>query len=372
MASRARYLRAQVDKDLRRKMVFVAGPRQVGKTTLARSLPGANAGYLNWDSAEHRERILRGELPPGLLWVFDEIHKYRTWRNFLKGIYDTRRPGQRILVTGSARLDLYRFGGDSLQGRYHLLRLHPLSAGELGLTTSKQLDDLLQLGGFPEPYFAASQTEARRWSRQHRTLLVREDVTSLERVSDLGKLEALMLALPERVGSPLSLDALRGDLQIAHKTIAAWVAIFERLYAIFRVPPFGPPRLRALHKMQKHYHLDWTAVRNDAARFENLVACHLLKWVQFEQDVNGHDLELRYFRDVHGREVDFVIVDGRKPQLFVECKWEDAPVDPALRHLKAAFPDCEAWQISARGRKDYVTREAIRVAPALTLLGRLT
>src|SRR6266704_6718692 len=119
MPVRRRYLAPQVLRDLARKMVFVAGPRQVGKTTLARSLPGAAAAYLNWDVAPHRERILRGELPPGRLWIFDEIHKYRRWRNYLKGLYDGRPRGQRILVTGSGRLDLYRFGGDSLQGRYH-------------------------------------------------------------------------------------------------------------------------------------------------------------------------------------------------------------------------------------------------------------
>ena len=118
-----RYLQSQIEADLARKMVFVAGPRQVGKTTLARSLPGAKTGYLNWDVAEHRERILRRELPVSKLWIFDEIHKYRSWRGFLKGLYDARRGGQRILVTGSARLDFYRHRGDSLQGRYHLLRL---------------------------------------------------------------------------------------------------------------------------------------------------------------------------------------------------------------------------------------------------------
>ena len=371
MAKRSRYLRSQVEKDLRRKMVFVSGPRQVGKTTLARSLRRASAGYLNWDSAEHRERILRRELPPGDLWVFDEIHKYRSWRNYLKGLYDTRRSGQRILVTGSARLDLYRFGGDSLQGRYHHLRLHPLSVAELGLRTAGELEDLLTLGGFPEPYFGGSETEARRWSREHRTLLVREEVTSLERVGDLGKLEALMLALPERVGSPLSLDALRGDLQLAHKTIASWISIFERLYAIFRVAPFGPPRVRALHKMPKHYHLDWTVVPENAFRFENLVACHLLKWVHQQQDVSGRNLDLRYYRDVHHREVDFVVLERRAPKLFVECKWDDSAIDAGLRYLKRRFPRCESWQISARGRKDYVTTENIRVAPAPVLLQRL-
>ena len=132
-------------------MVFVAGPRQVGKTTLVKALTGAKAGYLSWDVAEHRERILRRELPATRLWIFDELHKYRSWRNYLKGLFDNRRAGQQILVTGSARLDFYRFGGDSLQGRYHLLRLHPLSVAELGLTTPAELQNLLKLGGFPEP-----------------------------------------------------------------------------------------------------------------------------------------------------------------------------------------------------------------------------
>ena len=136
-----RYLVPQVRRDLTKKMVFVAGPRQVGKTTLATSLPGVAAGYLNWDVAEHRERILRRELPPTKLWAFDELHKYRSWRNYLKGLFDNRGAGQQILVTGSARLDFYRFGGDSLQGRYHLLHLHPLSVAELDLAKPSELQD---------------------------------------------------------------------------------------------------------------------------------------------------------------------------------------------------------------------------------------
>ncbi|MCM3876458.1 MAG: AAA family ATPase [Thermoanaerobaculia bacterium] len=371
MASRPRYLAGQLRKDLARKMVFVAGPRQVGKTTLALGLPGARQACLNWDVAEHRERILRRELPPGGFWLFDEIHKYRRWRNYLKGIYDGRPRGQRIMVTGSGRLDLYRFGGDSLQGRYHLLRLHPFSAAELRLETADDLRGLLRLGGFPEPYLSGSEVEARRWSRQHRTLLVREDVVSLERIQDLGHLELLILRLPELVGSPLSINALREDLQVSHKAVSSWLAALERLYAVFRLAPLGAPRIRAVKKEQKHYHFDWSVVPSDPARFENLAACHLLKWVHFEQDARGRDLELRYFRDVEGREVDFVVVEGREPRLLVECKWADTEVDRSLRYLKARFPDAEAWQISATGRKDFVSPEGIRVAPALKLLRSL-
>jgi hypothetical protein len=241
-------------------MVFVAGARQVGKTTLARRLLGPGPGYLNWDATADREAILRGELPASRFWVFDEIHKYRLWRRFLKGLHDTRRAGQRILVTGSARLDHYRHGGDSLQGRYHLLRLHPLSVGELALATAADLRELLVLGGFPEPFFGADEREARRWSREYRNLLVREELTSLERVTDLGRVELLMVRLPELVGVPLSLNALREDLQVSHATVASWIAILERLYALFRVAPFGAPRIRAVKKAQKHYHLDWTVV----------------------------------------------------------------------------------------------------------------
>jgi predicted AAA+ superfamily ATPase len=366
---RRRYLVPQVARDLRRKMVFVAGPRQVGKTTLAKSLPGASAGYLSWDVPRDRERILRGELPASRLLVFDELHKNRSWRSFLKGVFDGRARGQQILVTGSARLDACRRGGESLQGRYHLLRLHPLSVAELGAPDA--LPALLRLGGFPEPFFGGSDTEARRGSREYRNRIVHEEVVRLERVQDLGKLELMMLRLPELVGSPLSINNLREDLAVSHKTAAAWLDILERLYAIYRLPPFGSPKLRAVKKEQKHYHFDWSVVPDDAARFENLVGSHLLKWVHFEQDAHGRDLELRYFRDTDRREVDFVVVEGRRPIRLVECKWGDTGIDRSLRYLHERFPAAEAWQVSAVGTKDYRTPDGIRVAPAAALLRSL-
>jgi len=366
-----RYLASQVEGDSRKKMVFVAGPRQVGKTTLALALRGARRGYLNWDVPEDRERILRRELPAAPLWVFDEIHKYRSWRNLLKGLYDGRSEGQRIVVTGSARLDFYRRGGDSLQGRYHLLRLHPLSVAELGIESHFDLRQLIALGGFPEPFFGGSEVEARRWSREHRNLIVREELTSLERVHDLGNLELLMLRLPELVGAPLSINALREDLQVSHKTVATWLEILERLYAVFRVAPLGGPGMRAVKKAAKHYPIDWSLPPEPAQKFENLVASHLLKWVHFEQDVKGRDVELRYFRDIDGREADFVIMENRKILTVVECKWGDAEVDRGLRYLKVRAAGAQAWQISAVGRKDYVTPEGIRVAPAVAFLRTL-
>lgn len=371
MPSKSRYLFRQIERDLGRKMVFLGGPRQVGKTTLAKSLPGGEKGYLNWDAAEHRERILRGRLPSSPLWIFDEIHKHRPWRRLIKGLYDVREPKQRILVTGSARLDLYRHGGDSLQGRYHYLRLHPLSAAELGHSRASELRDLLTLSGFPEPFWGGEAVEAKRWSRDYRERLIHGDVTSLERVQDLGSLELLVLRLPELVGSPLSINALREDLQVAHKTVANWLSILERLYAIFRLSPFGAPKIRAVRKEQKHYHFDWSLVRDDAARFENLVASHLLKWTHFEQDTKGRDIELSYFRDTDRREVDFVVTENRQPILLVEAKWGDGEVDRNLRYLKERFPRASAWQVSATGTRDHVSREGIRVAPAVELLKTL-
>jgi len=366
-----RYLTTQIIHDLEKKMVFVAGPRQVGKTTLAKSIMKDETGYLNWDIAEHRESILKRELPPTDFLVFDEIHKYRSWRNYLKGLYD-KNPGHiKILVTGSAKLDFYRFGGDSLQGRYHLLRLYPLTCAELDIKTTNDLLELLRLGGFPEPFFGKSEVEAKRWSREYRNRLIGEEITSLEHVMDLGNLELLSLRLPDLVGSPLSINSLRNDLQVSHKTVSHWLNILERLYAIIRIKPFGSPLLRAVKKEQKHYHLDWTLVADQSLRFENLMAIHLLKWVCYEQDTKGRDLELKYFRDVDGREVDFIITENLKPILLIEVKWSDADVSKGVRYLKQRFPNAEAFQLSAIGKKDYVNKDGINVKPALKFLDTL-
>jgi uncharacterized protein len=200
---------------------------------------------------------------------------------------------------------------------------------------------------------------------------VREQISSLETVSDLGRLELLATALPDRVGSPLSLNALREDLQVSHQTVSRWTDMLERVYGIFRLAPFGAPMLRAVKKERKHYHYDWSVVTAEGARFENLVASHLLKWVEFQIDTEGRPLELRYFRDVDGREVDFVVVERGKPIALIECKLGDDAVSPGLRYLKARFPGVTAWQVSARGLRDYVSGEGVRVAPAARLLREL-
>lgn len=303
--------------------------------------------------------------------VLDEIHKYRSWRNYLKGLVDQPERKLNILVVGSARLDVYRFGGDSLQGRYHFLRLHPFSAAELKLEHPPELLDLLTLGGFPEPFLSGSQATARRWTRSYRSRILREEVVSLEHILDLGNLELLALRLPELVGSPLSINALRNDLQVSHKTVSRWLLALERLYFMFRLAPFGAPAIRAVKKEAKHYHYDWSQVPDMPKRFENLVASHLLKCVHFQQDTQGRDLELMYFRDVDGREVDFVICEGRRPLRFIEAKWDDAPVSPALAYLKKRFPEAEALQVSAVGRKDFLSAGGVLVRPSLPFLREL-
>lgn len=364
-----RYLKDQILKDLPKKMVFVAGPRQVGKTTLAKSLISSSDRYLNWDDDANREQLLKKEFPkePGIL-VLDEIHKYRLWRNYLKGMYDKLRSHYNILVTGSAKLDVYRFGGDSLQGRYYLLRMHPLSVAEVGCS-QEALENLMIFGGFPEPFYAANQIDAKRWSLNYRTRLIREDITTLEHVDDLGRLELLFLRLPELVGSPLSINALREDLQVHHTTIARWISLFEKMYALFRLSPFGAAKIKSVKKEQKHYQFDWTLVENEGNRFENLVASHLLKWVHWRYDAFGEELDLRYYRDPAGREVDFVVTQKQKPILFVESKLSDDAVQPALTYLKRKFPKVPAYQISLKGKKDFVNADGIRVCPAIQLLG---
>ncbi len=372
-----RYIEKATIADLKRKMVFVGGPRQSGKTTLAKHLC-AEAGvrveerYLNWDAAGDREQILMEQFPtaPGML-VLDEIHKYSRWRQVVKGLFDKRGHEVPVLVTGSARLDHFRRGGDSLQGRYFFYRLMPLSLVETGAPTAATIDDLLAYGGFPEPFLLQSEMETRRWSRDYRTRVITGDLADLENVQDLGTIERMVLRLPALVGSPLSLNALREDLQVAHQSVARWIAMLENLYMVFRLYPFGAPHIRAVKKEAKHYHLDWCVVPDAGARFENMAACHLLKWCYFLQDTEARDMELRYFRDVDRREVDFVVTENGRPILLVECKQSDKSISRSLHYLKVRFQKAAAVQIYRGNGPDRINREGIRVCPAHSLFSEL-
>lgn len=326
-------------EDLAEKMVFVGGARQVGKTTFAQSLlrgyrPG-HPGYLSWDDPEQRRRILARDWPASeKLLVLDELHKYARWRNLIKGTYDTQKEAHSFLVTGSARLDHYRKGGDSLMGRYHYYRLHPLSLPEVGYETGAE-DALLRLGGFPEPFFKQSERALRRWHLQRLARVLHEDLRDLERVREVSLVERLADALPDRVGSPLSVKRIARDLEVDFKTAARWITILENLYYAYRIPPFGAPRIRAVRKEQKLYLWDWSQVPGDGARFENLVAGHLLKFCHFVEDTEGHRMELRFLRDVDRRELDFVVVKDRRPLFAVECKTGERSLSPHIPYFAA-------------------------------------
>ncbi len=370
-----RYLESCVKEDLAKKMVFVSGPRQSGKTTMAQKLltdlnpDFLKERYMNWDTVEDRENVIRERFPAGGgLLVLDEIHKYTRWRQVIKGLYDKRKDELQILVTGSGKLDFYRHGGDSLQGRYHLYRLHPFSFKEINNQSNTSLIDLLNYGGFPEPLINASDRESRRWSKEYRSRVINEDLNSLEKVKDVALLEHLALRLPELVGSPLSINALRQDLQVSHQSVARWLEMFENLFMIFRIYPFGAPKIRAVKKEAKHYHLDWSVVEEESYRFENLVACHLQKWCHIRQDYEGLDTELRYFRDIDRREVDFVILENKKPIYFIECKLKNKNINPALRYLKRRFPDTDTKQIALHGEEDYINKDGIHICPASLFL----
>lgn len=388
----ARRVEPLISHDLAKKMVLLSGPRQCGKTTLAKRLISKAGGrYYSWDSDSDRRDLRTGALAAASrMWVLDEVHKNPRWRNWLKGLFDTQGERHSILVTGSARLDLYGRGGDSLQGRYFGHRLHPFTLSEVeGVRFPEEvawlgeippaapgavsrLKSLAVLGGFPEPFLSGSAREAGRWRLAYGGRLVREEVRDLETVKDLDRLELLFERLEKTVGAPLSLDSLRRDLEVAHGTIRNWIAVFERLCGIFRVAPYGPPKIQAVKKEAKAYFWDWSRVPDPAARFENLVAVHLLRFVHWLQDIEGRRAELRYFRTRAGHEVDFIVLLDGAPFCAVEVKLAERPPDPNLRYFVDRVPAARAFQVSLEGRSDYESRtpagRRIRVLPAASFL----
>lgn len=346
-----RYLQSAVEEDLKEKMVFVGGPRQVGKTTLALQILGESdsehPGYINYDIPAAKKMIVSGAIPADQkILVFDEIHKYRVWRNYLKGIYDLYRGKKKILVTGSARLDHFRRGGDSLMGRYHYFRMHPLSLCEThSKPTRSDLDHLLEFGGFPEPFLKGERKAWQRWQNERVARVVQEDLVNLERVSEVSQLSLLAALLPDKVGSLLSVNNIRQDLGVAFDTAERWIEIFENLYYCFRVQAFGFSKIRSAKKEKKLYLWDWSTVENPSARFENLVASQLLKYCHYFNDFEGERLELRFLRDSEKREIDFVVLDKNKPQFAVECKSGESGLSPNILYFSARLPIPKYYQV---------------------------
>ena len=364
MSTLIRYLRRTVAQDLKSKMVFVGGPRQVGKTTFAQSvLPKfhePHPAYLNWDIAQDRRKIQDATWPrQEKLIVLDEIHKFARWRQMIKGHFDKLKNTHRFLVTGSARLDYYRKSGDSLLGRYYYYRLHPFSYPELNY---QDLNGLLKFGGFPEPYLKQSEIELRRWQLQRLERIIYSDIRDLERVNEISLIQLLAEALPDRVGSPLSRKNLAGELEIDFKTVERWIKILENVYYCFRIPPFGAPKIRAVKKEQKLYLWDWSELTNDGIQWENFIACLLLKYCHFREDTEGRKMELRYLRDTDKREIDFVVCEKKKPLFAVECKSGDKKLSPHLHYFQNRTKIPKFFQVH-KGNSHYSVNDGVVVIP---------
>ena len=367
-----RYLTAPVKADLARKLVFLVGPRQVGKTTLAKALMAdyPRAQYFNWDVAGDG-RIILGQTwsPRAKLVVLDEIHKMRNWKTYIKGAWDGRGEGQAILVTGSARMDTFRQSGESLAGRYYTLRLHPVSVREWcaasRTTPEDALDRLLERGGFPEPFLAQDARDADRWRRQYLEDLIREDVVEFSRIHEIRAMRLFVEMLRERVGSPVSLASIARDLQVSPTTLAKYLDILEALYVVFTVRPFHRNIARAVLKEPKVYFFDVGLVAGDeGARFENACAAMLLKHAHYLQDVEGRAATLHYIRDKEGSEVDLVLCRNNAPVLLAECRHADTAVSRFMAGLAARFPKARAMQVVRELRQEekrgdvYIVRAA--------------
>jgi uncharacterized protein len=334
-----RYLQPYLLKDLHKKMVFLTGPRQSGKTTLSQALSSSfkSGVYLNYDRFEHRTQILKQQWDQDAdLIIFDEVHKYAKWKNLVKGYYDTLKNRHQFLVTGSARLNIFRRGQDSLLGRYHKWRLHPFCLAEnpLKINPQQAMYRLLERGGFPEPFLTKDESDAQRWKLDHIQLILREDVRDLTRVRETSLLDLFLTALRERVGSILVMAHLAHDLEIAPKTAKAWLDVIEELYLIFVVKPFAKGIDRGLVVPPKVYFYNNAEVIGDiGSRFENLVGTHLLKRCHFLEDLTGEEYDLRYVRDKEKREVDFLVLKNKKPYRLFECKWAEEKASPALAYF---------------------------------------
>lgn len=371
-----RYIAPYVFKDLREKMVFIGGPRQVGKTTLAKAILSdsfPSGRYLNWDFDEDRQDILKKKWSEdNSLLVFDELHKFPRWKTWIKGIYDVTHANHSFLVTGSARLDVYRRGGDSLMGRYHYWRLHPFALDEIpkGMSQKEAFRRLMTVGGFPEPFIDGDERTARRWRRERFDRVLREDVRDLESIRNIQLLSMFLDMLRHRVGSSITLSNIADDLQISPKTAKAWLEVLERMYLIFTVRPYTRSLPRAILKPPKVYFFDnGDVIGDEGARFENLVAASLLKRIHFLEDRDGYRYELRYIRDKEGREVDFVIIKEGVLDELIEVKYSDESISKPLIYYSKRLHPKRATQIVANLKRNF-DKGGIRVIDPISYLGK--
>ena len=341
-------------------LVLVSGPRRAGKTIFAKEIASEEpvSLYFNYDILANKAKILqnptffeevdriKGNLP---LIILDEIHKYSDWKNYLKGIYDGYSDEMRFLVTGSGRLDISRKKGDSLAGRYLHFHLWPFTIGELSASSTgiedtnvfleipeqnrvarEAWETMFHVSGFPEPFLKGTKVKYRRWSKTYHTQVIRDDIRDEFAVRQIDKMEALYFLLSESVGAPFSSSNHARTLKISHKTVSSWLTVFERFFLVFRIRPFTKRISRSLVKEPKVYFYDYCRVKNDALRFENMVAVELNRAVTLWTDFGLGEYELWYLRNKEKEEVDFVITDGGRPLFMVETKLSDTNVSPHL------------------------------------------
>ncbi len=385
-----RYLTDNILNDLKNKMVFIGGARQVGKTTLARDIISKkfkNSSYYNWDFNLDRKKIISGELPgENSLLIFDEIHKYKKWKTLIKGIYDSYKDKYKIIVTGSARLNIFRRSGDSLQGRYHYYTLHPFSLAELenicnnihpfeeinfnSKFYNSTFESLLTFGGFPEPFLSQDSKTLRRWHNEKLERLFKEDIRDVENIRDIHSMRLLGDILPSKAANQLSINNLSEDLEVSHRGISNWLNVLEAFYYSFRVYPFSSKIIRSLKKESKLYLIDWSEIENEGTRFENLIASHLLKFVQYLYESEGYKAELFYLRNVDKKEVDFLITINRKPWFSVETKLSDKNPSSNILYFKERLKIPYNYQVVKEEMID-IQKDGIRIISASKFLSGL-
>ena len=338
-----------------KQMIFLSGPRQVGKTTLAKTIAGdfTNSIYFNWDFIEHKKLFLKNPVffenldrndTSVPLVILDEIHKYRKWKNYLKGIYDQFSQEYKFLVSGSGRLDLYQKGRDSLAGRYFQFHMFPFTIAELSRKNLKfnefvknPLDcingvkhetqalwrTLFEIGGFPEPFVKGTKNFFIRWIRNYTSQIVREDIRDISDIKNVDSIDLLLALLPSRVGSPVSMNNIAQELQVSFGSVKKWLILLERFYLVFRIAPWTQSISRSILKEKKLYIYNYPEIENAGFRFENMVAVELLRAVNNWNEYGYGRFSLHYVRNKNKEEVDFLIADRNRPMLLVETKLSD-------------------------------------------------
>lgn len=368
-----RYLKTYILQDLSSKIVLVTGPRQCGKTTLAkRLLPSFD--YFNYDAEQDRLALQKKAWNrDSSLLIFDELHKMRQWKRWLKGIYDTEGLVPNILVTGSAKLNTYRKAGDSLAGRYFQYRLHPLDVKEAYHFWKEDAEEifkrLFHYGGFPEPFLKGSEIYYKRWRRSHLDIILRQDLIDLHSVRDVQAIETLVALLKQRAGSCISYANLARDLERDANTIKHWLQLLEELYVIFRVTPYHKNVARSLLKEPKFYFYDCAQTEIEpGVRLENIVASALLKELHFIEDITGSKTALHYLRTKDGKEIDFLVCIDDQPCQMIEVKWSEGEPSASFKHFQKFFPKIPQYQLVKELRRENSYPSGVKVVNAVSWL----